>query len=675
MRPQPRWRGRLPKVPNWLEDAVSTGVPDSSASTCGGSSPELGASPWSPSPEPPEAPRAPLSADYFYRFVRLREEVRVRREVLRAPPEEWYASDPEFRWMRTTRLTNVKRRDDRMTRVVRRLSEEAASRWLEPETDRTLLARLLVFNHALWRAFGTESFAKEVGFLWHVRRWDDAEIAPVVDAAVNNWSRGRQNFSDAYRPPRHLRAIEGRTIRTADVEGAKRLYGTVCKKLQPLWEACGEIAQVALRRRSWELATLRLMKVHGFGGTGFMAKELIQDLMHTPLFEKWDADSNTRSNICVDRDTWCIIGPGARRGLNRLHGRRVDTGAYSGGRGWHSFFLKELLALFAQREGRWSGEMLGHPVGELELHDVQFQLCELDKHERAKYGEGRVRSYNPPGRTWVRIAPIVQPGSVPRRRRRNRPIPRMQLMSAQRVRCAAVRSAGCGLPQSPPERVMCAQHGGRAADRPHVQDLSLSPLKEVTCAQHGFRCPPSSADVERKRHRGFHQLPATREETPKRLRGSPELPKVASEVRQLPDDSLAQHIIQQGIRAPRDPLCMLLLASVHAPHFTSEFEQHTQQSNARFQQPQLQLQAQKLQPPETPLTPPRPCAQAQGLVPAGRNPGNTARALVGTEGASSRPSRCQPRPERYRGFYPRTASTKAAVCDSENKASGPRVVK
>ncbi len=41
---------------------------------------------------------------------------------------------------------------------------------------------------------------------------------------------------------------------------------------------------------------------------------------------------------------------------------------------------------------------------ELELHDLQFQLCEFDKYERVRLGQGRLKAkYRPP--------PQSQPGS------------------------------------------------------------------------------------------------------------------------------------------------------------------------------------------------------------------------------------------------------------------------
>ena len=52
-----------------------------------------------------------------------------------------------------------------------------------------------------------------------------------------------------------------------------------------------------------------LRKVTGFGGSGFMAKEVLLDAIKWPSL----------ANMVVDGD-WTPPGPGARRGLNRLHG-------------------------------------------------------------------------------------------------------------------------------------------------------------------------------------------------------------------------------------------------------------------------------------------------------------------------------------------------------------------
>ena len=46
-----------------------------------------------------------------------------------------------------------------------------------------------------------------------------------------------------------------------------------------------------------------------------------------------------------------------------------------------------MIKLFDDRVVFWPEEWV-----ELELHDIQFQLCEFDKYERVKHREGRPRS-------------------------------------------------------------------------------------------------------------------------------------------------------------------------------------------------------------------------------------------------------------------------------------------
>ena len=46
-----------------------------------------------------------------------------------------------------------------------------------------------------------------------------------------------------------------------------------------------------------------------------------------------------------------------------------------------------MLELFAARETHWPKNYV-----DLELHDIQFQLCEFDKYERVINNEGRPRS-------------------------------------------------------------------------------------------------------------------------------------------------------------------------------------------------------------------------------------------------------------------------------------------
>ena len=117
-----------------------------------------------------------------------------------------------------------------------------------------------------------------------------------------------------------------------------------------------------------------MRELPGFGGTGFMTKEVLQDTIHTPVLR--DA---------VDRNDWCPAGPGARRALNRIHGRPVGMNMKE------SKLIVEMRQLFSQAR-----DYMPPFMPELELHDIQFQLCEFDKYERVRLGEGRPKArYRP----------------------------------------------------------------------------------------------------------------------------------------------------------------------------------------------------------------------------------------------------------------------------------------
>lgn len=110
----------------------------------------------------------------------------------------------------------------------------------------------------------------------------------------------------------------------------------------------------------------------------FVAYEMVSDLRWTPLLEK-----------APDIMTWANPGPGAVRGLNRLHGRRLTSKPNT------DQLIDEMRELLreSQRPGR-----LGDHMRPLEMRDVEHSLCELDKLLRARNGEGRPRArYWPPG--------------------------------------------------------------------------------------------------------------------------------------------------------------------------------------------------------------------------------------------------------------------------------------
>eukprot|EP00811_Abedinium_folium_P033842 NODE_6776_length_1640_cov_2.688037.p1 GENE.NODE_6776_length_1640_cov_2.688037~~NODE_6776_length_1640_cov_2.688037.p1 ORF type:complete len:463 (-),score=125.64 NODE_6776_length_1640_cov_2.688037:252-1640(-) len=347
------------------------------------------------------SPLAVPTVQEFYTFMRNRECVRIRREVLKLPPEHWYV-DP---LMRGLRFTNVRRVDDRTTRVMQAIRDEATlDRWRAAAPPPTVrgwseaqrhLAGLIIFNTALWRAFGTGEFAREVGFL-DVTQWHSVyDYAPAVRAAMACWGRGEHCFTDAYDPARFNSISEAQPKLLGGPAVVHRLYTRTCERLMGVWRQRLNLARTAETSRSWETTTRSLMRVTGYGGTGFLAKEIVQDLLHTPLFSAWSPRLGAWRSTCLDINRWCAVGPGARRALNRLRGHTVSNNAWEGGERIQKEFFAVLMKVYNQRNEYWPQEIEGVPTADLELHDVQFQLCEFDKYERSK-GKGYVRRYEPP---------------------------------------------------------------------------------------------------------------------------------------------------------------------------------------------------------------------------------------------------------------------------------------
>ncbi len=281
----------------------------------------------------------------FYKFIREREMIRLRKEA--GSPWPW-TQDPI---LQEYKFTNVKREHDKTTRKLKEVYHNAAipARIYEPDFPE----EMHLMNCATYRYFGTWEFAWDLGYLC---KWDPEH---VKELARERASEGKPVFTGAY-------VITNQGIK------APKIDVVVDHFLTPLHAAASDVVSFIKKTKSWRLAIGRMSQVQGFGGTGFMAKEVMLDTLFTPLWEGKDP---------VDFNTWCPAGPGARRGLNRLHFRELDKPMKP------EAALEEMLALFELRGQYWSKNAV-----KLCLHDIQFQLCEFDKYERVRLGEGRPRS-------------------------------------------------------------------------------------------------------------------------------------------------------------------------------------------------------------------------------------------------------------------------------------------
>jgi len=312
------------------------------------------------------------------------------------------------------------------------------------------IAELIVLNTALWRMFGTPEMALRIGW---VNEWTPKVQQQVIDAAKSLWDQGVHAYTDAYQPQSIMRNCEIRATNEAQVpppivtekghvaaangeKGSPKtktsirtpvkaapetpLEGDVCSPFQAaskpqlygvervlnvywksvhrvtgVWEARDEIL-AAIRTRSWKETCAALSKVKWFGGSGFQAKEVVQDWLHTVLFEEYDSNSKKWISVCKDDALWSPIGPGARRGLNRLGNRPTNSGLVANSLPSEAEFLKEMIEIYEARGTHWPKEIAGEPSVTIdELHDIQFQLCEFDKYQRILNREGKSRKYTP----------------------------------------------------------------------------------------------------------------------------------------------------------------------------------------------------------------------------------------------------------------------------------------
>lgn len=158
------------------------------------------------------------------------------------------------------------------------------------------------------------------------------------------------------------------------------------------WPKARYLAEIVLGRlwedrQKWQdlltEPTMTLEAAHGalmeYVGWGpFMAFQTVLEWRHTRYLEHTQ-----------DARSWAAVGPGSRRGLNRLYGRPLTHGLSQGQA------LEEMRHLLEV-----SPQYLGRHVPALDLESVQNACCEVDKMLRVKNGEGRPRARYVPGRGW-----------------------------------------------------------------------------------------------------------------------------------------------------------------------------------------------------------------------------------------------------------------------------------
>lgn len=150
-------------------------------------------------------------------------------------------------------------------------------------------------------------------------------------------------------------------------DGSKGAY-LADKVLTPIWEARRQLRP----RRGDTLDAFhhRLMSMRDMGS--FMAAQVVADAKYV----------DPALMNASDWLTWAASGPGSRRGLNRVLGRPVNTAWTEDS--WRLLFMELWQRMFplVQMEG----------LPDITGQDLQNCLCEWDKYERVRLGEGLPRS-------------------------------------------------------------------------------------------------------------------------------------------------------------------------------------------------------------------------------------------------------------------------------------------
>lgn len=275
----------------------------------------------------------------FYDYLKERETVRLRKAA--GLPFPWTA-DPI---LQEYKFTNVFRKHDRTTQKLNELYYS--------KIGQVSSKKLVLFNCALFRYFGTWEFAEALG-------WQETfDPHKIISLAATRLKNKQRVFTGAY-------IITNQGIKAPKEEVVVNIF------LHELWQHADEICEIAEQSNSWHETHEALQIVQGFGGSGFMAKETLLDTMHCNFW---------RDGLPDDYWDWTPIGPGARRGINRVLGNDVDK------RLPETEMLTTIKALAGAQDEYWPREW-----ERIAPTDVQFQLCEFDKIERVRHGEGRPRS-------------------------------------------------------------------------------------------------------------------------------------------------------------------------------------------------------------------------------------------------------------------------------------------
>lgn len=185
--------------------------------------------------------------------------------------------------------------------------------------------------------------------------WNPDKTKAIIDDMMN---RGITTYSSAY------------IVSTHGVKRIKSDYiiDDICT---PLWND-----RLLISNYLTSLFDLHSILINYFGIANFMAGQIIADAKH---FEPLKHSE--------DWHTWATGGPGSIRGLHRVRNESVSRYTKANDEVW----LKDLNKLQSNVNNKFA--QLNWTL--LDAQNTQNCLCEFDKYERARLGEGRPKQRYP----------------------------------------------------------------------------------------------------------------------------------------------------------------------------------------------------------------------------------------------------------------------------------------
>lgn len=286
-------------------------------------------------------------------WIQERENIRVLKEE-RGVPAPW----TKDKILRKFRFCNVRRRDDLVSRwLVQYVLRPGFIRYQDGKISMpaflmtTALMRWINWPPAIKMLLKRDLLFKTNEAAWH-------DIVETLD--VMRCSREKV-FTGAY------------MIGAAGIpKGGSKLDYVVMDIVYHNFKrkkVMNELRELIEYTESVEAVVKFVSAMRGWGT--FMAGQWVSDLTYTPILSHAE-----------DLNRWAPIGPGSRRGMNRLLGNENIAQAIKADH-WSAFLWDLRKSLKKDLNG------LGNT---LNAQDVQNCLCEFDKYVRTKNGEGEPRS-------------------------------------------------------------------------------------------------------------------------------------------------------------------------------------------------------------------------------------------------------------------------------------------